>query len=296
VIVAVSGSSGLIGSALTRALVADGHAVRPLVRRAPRTADEIPWDPERAELDPSALRGIDAVVNLAGESIFQRWTQRTRQRIRDSRVQSTSVLASAIASLRDGPRTFISGSAVGIYGDRGDEILDERSSLGGDFLAEVCKAWEAAAAPARAAGARVVYLRTGIVLAKQGGALPKMLLPFRFGLGGRMGSGRQWVSWITLGDAVRAIGWALREYSISGAVDLVAPAPVTNAELTTAISHELHRPALVPVPRIALELTLGRMARETVLASQRVVPTRLVESGFRFEHPTIVSALAAVLS
>jgi uncharacterized protein (TIGR01777 family) len=296
VIIAMSGASGLIGSALARALVAEGHTVRPLVRRATRTPNEITWNPERAELDPAALRGIDAVVNLAGEPIFQRWTERTRRRIRDSRVASTSLLASAIATVADGPRTLISGSAVGIYGDRGDEVLDERSSLGDDFLAGVCKAWEAATAPAGDAGARVVHLRTGIVLAKDGGALPKLVLPFRFGVGGRVGSGRQWVSWITLTDAVRAISWALREHSMSGPVNLSAPAPVTNAELTMAIAHELHRPALVPVPRVALAVALGRMAKETVLASQRVLPARLVESGFRFEHPDIVAALAAVLS
>jgi uncharacterized protein (TIGR01777 family) len=300
VIVAISGASGLIGSALSRALIAEGHSVRTLVRRAARTPSEIAWDPERGELEPAALRGVGVVVNLSGEPIAQRWSAEIKRRIWASRVDGTALLAStiaaAVASSPDAPHTFISASAVGIYGNRGDEVLDEHSALGHDFLANVCKAWEAATAPASDAGARVVHLRNGIVLAREGGGLPKMMMPFRFGLGGRIGDGRQWVSWISLPDAVRAIVWTIQEHSLQGAVNLTAPAPVTNAELTAALSRELHRPAVLPVPRAALRLALGEMAEATLLASQRVMPTRLTASGFTFSHPTIVAALAAVLS
>lgn len=279
--IAVSGSHGLIGSALVRALEARGHVVRRLGR------------------DSAAGRGIDSVdvvVNLAGENIFQRWTSSARRRIRASRVSTTRAIADAIAAAPSKPHVLLSGSAVGVYGNRGDEVLNEASTLGDDFLASVCKDWEAATQPAEQAGVRVVHLRTGIVLAREGGALAKMLLPFRVGLGGRLGSGRQWTSWISLTDHVRAMLSLLDATVASGPVNLVAPDPVRNSEFVKALGHVLHRPAVVPVPKLALEVALGAMAEETVLASQRVTPSVLQRLSFRYEHPRIEDAFRAALS
>jgi len=290
-VIAVSGSSGLIGSALTAALEARGHAIRRLVRRPVRGPDEISWDPEREQLDARGLEGVDAVVNLAGENLSRRWTKAARERIRSSRVNGTTILARALAAMPSKPRVMLSGSAVGIYGNRGDEILDEASELGDDFLASVCKAWEAATTPATDAGIRVVHLRTGVVLSKRGGALPKMLLPFRLGVGGRLGSGGQWMSWIALADVVAALAFLLRAESVSGPVDVVAPNPVTNAEFTRTIAYVVGRPAIFPVPRFALALLLGQMGEDTVLASQRVRARRLLENGFKFKLPTLEGAL-----
>ena len=290
-VIAVSGSSGLIGSALTGALEGRGHQIKRLVRRPARGADEISWDPERGQLDARALDGVNAVVNLAGESLTQRWSPGTRARIRSSRVNGTTILSRAIAAMPVKPRVMLSGSAIGIYGSRGDAILDESSDLGDDFLANVAKAWEDATAPASDAGIRVAHLRTGLVLAREGGLLAKMLLPFRLGLGGRLGDGHQWMSWIALSDAVAALAFLLRADSVSGAVNLVAPNPVMNAEFTRTLAHVLGRPAVFPISKFALTLLFGQMAEETALASQRVRSRRLLENGFKFKQPTLEKAL-----
>jgi hypothetical protein len=261
------------------------------VRRPARGPEEISWDPEREQLDARSLEGVDAVVNLAGESLAQRWTNNARMRIRSSRVNGTIALARAIASLAVKPRVMLSGSAIGIYGNRGDESLDESSVPGDDFLASVAKAWETATAPASEAGIRVVLLRTGLVLSRQGGALPKMLLPFQLGVGGRFGDGNQWMSWIAISDLIAALAFLVRADSVSGPVNLVAPNPVTNAEFARTLASVLGRPAMVPVPRFALSVLLGEMGEETVLASQRVVARRLLENGFKFKFPTLEEAL-----
>jgi uncharacterized protein (TIGR01777 family) len=293
--IAISGSSGLIGSALVHALSTEGHVIKHLVRRASRGESEIAWNPTRGELDAGALEGVDAVINLAGEKLDQRWTDDVKREIRDSRVEGTRLLARKIASLSSKPRVMVSGSAIGIYGDRDDELLDELSAPGRGFLADVCKEWETATQPAEEAGVRVVHSRTGIVLANQGGALQRMIMPFRFGVGGRLGSGRQWMSWIALADVVGAIRFALTNDSMRGPMNVVAPNPVTNARMTEALSHELHRPALFPVPRVALKVLLGEMADEAVLASQRAWPAALQRAGYSFALPTLEQALAALL-
>lgn len=290
-IIAISGSSGLVGSALTAALEARGHTIRRLVRRPSRGAEEISWDPEREKLDPQGLEGVDAVVNLAGENLGQRWTSNARMRIRSSRVNGTTTLARALASLATKPRVMLSGSAVGIYGSRGDEVLDESSELGTDFLASVARDWESATAPASSAGIRVVHLRTGFVLSRQGGALAKMLLPFQLGVGGRLGEGSQWMSWIALSDLIAALAFLLRAEAVSGPVNLVAPNPVNNAEFARTLASVLGRPAVFPVPRFALSLLFGEMGEQTVLASQRVRARRLLENGFKFKLPTLEAAL-----
>ena len=295
--VAVSGSSGLIGSALLERLRQDGHTVVPMVRR-PAKDGEIHYDPRNGVLDPEFLVGVDAVVHLAGAGIGdRRWTDRYRREILESRTLSTSLIAEAMASVanRGGPRVLLSGSAIGFYGATGDEELNERSTAGDGFLADVCRAWEAATSPAEDAGVRVVHLRTGIVLSPRGGALKKLLPLFRFGLGGRMGSGRQWQSWISLDDEVGAIVFLLTA-DISGAVNLTAPAPVTNAEFTKVLASTLSRPALVPVPSFGPKLLLGgELADALLFTGQRVLPERLTDAGYSFEHPTLSEALGTLL-
>ena len=295
--VAVSGSSGLIGSALLERLRHDGHTVVPMVRR-PAKDGEIHYDPRNGVLDPESLVGVDAVVHLAGAGIGdRRWTDRYRREILESRTLSTSLIAEAMASVasRGGPRVLLSGSAIGFYGATGDEELNERSTAGDGFLADVCRAWEAATSPAEDAGVRVVHLRTGIVLSPRGGALKKLLPLFRFGLGGRMGSGRQWQSWISLNDEVGAIVFLLTA-DISGAVNLTAPAPVTNAEFTKVLASTLSRPALVPVPSFGPKLLLGgELADALLFTGQRVLPERLTDAGYSFEHPTLSEALGTLL-
>jgi uncharacterized protein (TIGR01777 family) len=291
-IIAVSGSTGLIGSALVDALVADGHTVRRLVRtERRRRPNDILWDPARQRLDADALDGIDAIVHLAGEPIGQRWTASVRRRIRDSRIDGTRLIAKSVAALNRPPRVLVSGSAMGIYGDRGDEMLDETSALGRGFLAELAAEWEAEANRAAQAGVRVVTVRTGLVLSPRGGALARLLLPFRFSLGGRVGSGRQWVSWIGLTDTVRAIRYAVETPSVVGPVNLSAPNPVTNAELASTLGRILRRPAVFPVPATAMRLVFGEMSAGTLLASQRMLPRRLLDSGFRFSYPTLEASL-----
>ncbi|MGB1823880.1 MAG: TIGR01777 family oxidoreductase [Ilumatobacteraceae bacterium] len=295
--VAVSGSSGLIGSALLERLRQDGHTVVPMVRR-PAKDGEIHYDPRNGVLDPESLVGVDAVVHLAGAGIGdRRWTDRYRREILESRTLSTSLIAEAMASVanRGGPRVLLSGSAIGFYGATGDEELNERSAAGDGFLADVCRAWEAATSPAEDAGVRVVHLRTGIVLSPRGGALKKLLPLFRFGLGGRMGSGRQWQSWISLDDEVGAIVFLLTA-DISGAVNLTAPAPVTNAEFTKVLASTLSRPALVPVPSFGPKLLLGgELADALLFTGQRVLPELLTDAGYSFEHPTLSEALGTLL-
>ncbi len=290
--VIVSGSTGFIGSALVGALNAKGYLVRRLVRGvAAAAAGDIVWDPVRGTLDQRALEGADAVVHLAGEPIGQRWTAAVRRRIRDSRVNGTSLVATALASLSRPPRVFASGSAMGIYGSRADEELDETSATGTDFLANVAREWEEAADRASHPGMRIVKLRTGLVLGARGGALGRLLLPFRLGVGGRVGSGRQWVSWIALVDMVRAIRHVIETDALSGPVNLSAPNPVTNAEMAQTLATVLRRPAIVPLPAVVLRLMFGEMADATLLGSQRMQPRRLLASGFEFSYPTLEAAL-----
>ncbi len=291
----ISGASGLIGSALVKSLSEAGHAVRRLVRRAAGPA-EVRWDPAAGRLDAADLEGLDAVVHLAGENIAAgRWTRRRKARIRDSRAKGTHLLSRTLAGLADPPGVFISASAVGFYGDRGDRQLDEQSPPGSGFLAEVCRRWEAATEPAAGAGIRAVQLRTGMVLASHGGALAKMLPIFRLGLGGRLGSGRQYVSWITLNDVAGAVGHVLLDETLRGPVNLVAPQPVTNRRFTAALGRVLKRPTWLPAPALALRIVLGKMAEELLLAGARVMPKRLLDAGYRFRHPELEAALRHVL-
>lgn len=294
--IAITGSSGLIGTALRRSLEGDGHEVVPMVRGdAPPGA--ISWDPAGGRLDPAALSGVDAVVNLAGEPIGEhRWTAAAKRRIVESRIRTTTLLSEGIAAVDGGPRVLLSGSGQGFYGrDRGDEVLTESSGPGDDFLARLCVDWETATKPAEAAGARVVHLRTSLVLDRDGGVLPRMALPIKLGVGGRLGSGRQWMSWITLQDHVAAMRFLL-EAEVRGPVNVATPDPATNARLTKALGAELHRPTLVVAPAFALRLALGReRADNLIFASQRLAPTVLQDAGFVFSQPTLAGALESVL-
>lgn len=293
--VAITGSTGLIGSALVDALSAGGHEVTRLTRRAPRQADEARWDPQGGALDPSVLRGVDAVVHLAGAPIGRRWSTAQKARIRESRVLGTDLLARTLASMDDGPGVLLVSSGVNYYGDRGDEVLTEDASPGEDFLARVCISWEAAADPAREAGIRVVHLRTGVVLSGEGGVLGPQLPLFKAGLGARLASGRQFLSWITLDDMLGVIQHALRSDSLAGPVNAVAPNPVRNAEFTRTLARVLSRPAFLAVPRFAPRLVLGEMADALLFASVRVVPERLEADGYRFQHPDLEEGLRHVL-
>ncbi|MBN1827127.1 MAG: TIGR01777 family oxidoreductase [Candidatus Eisenbacteria bacterium] len=294
--VAVTGSTGLVGTALLESLAADGiHAAR-LVRRRPGGAGEIGWDPGAGRIDGDALEGMDAVVHLAGASIAAgRWNAARKRLIRESRVQGTRLLSETLAGLNRKPRVFLSASAVGYYGDRREEPVDETAGAGEGFLAEVCAAWEEAAGPARDAGVRVVHPRIGFVLSGRGGGLPKMLLPFRLGLGGRIGNGRQRVSWISLTDLVGILRFLIRRDDIPGPVNAVSPRSVTNAELTRALGRALGRPTPFPVPAAMIGLLFGEMGRATLLSGARVLPERLERAGFRWRHSDIDSALRAAL-
>ncbi|MCZ7534616.1 MAG: TIGR01777 family oxidoreductase [Acidimicrobiia bacterium] len=295
--VLVSGSHGLVGSALATALASDGHRMVRLVRGGSTGGDLVAWDPQAATIDAAALEGVDAAVHLAGEGIGERrWSPEQKARILESRTAGTSLLAGALAGLARPPRVLVSASAVGYYGSRGDEVLDERSTPGEGFLSEVCRAWEAAAAPAAEAGIRTVLLRSGVVLSPVGGALRRMLLPFRLGLGGRQGSGRQWMPWISLADEVGAIVHALGSGDLSGPVNAVAPNPVRNSEFARTLGKVLHRPTILRTPLLPLKLRFGaELVDELLMASQRVAPMQLQESGYVFEHPTVEAALRDLL-
>jgi len=293
--VLVTGSSGLIGSALVPVLIGDGHTIVRLVRRAPG-ADSARWNPDDGSLDHGALQGIDAVVHLAGESIASgRWTRARKALILNSRVRGTALLARSVSALRDKPKIFLSASAVGFYGDRGDALLDETSAGGRGFLADVCAKWEDAARPAADAGIPVVTMRTGVVLSRAGGALPKMLAPFKLGLGGALGAGTQYMSWIAIDDVVGAMQHLLRLDPVAGPVNLVAPDPVTNLEFTKTLGAVLGRPTVLRVPAFGLRLALGEMADEMLLASTRAWPARLTASGYRFRYANLEAALRHVV-
>lgn len=293
--VLISGASGLIGSALVRALESGGNDVARLVRRLPERDNEVQWDPMR-EIPPEIVSGFDFVVHLSGENVAGLWTAEKKRRIRESRVISTRNLAGALAQVADAPRTFICASAIGYYGDRGEEILTEESLSGAGFLPEVCRAWEAETEQLVRAGIRVANLRFGIVLSRKGGALKQMLLPFRFGLGGRIGSGRQWWSWVHIEDAVAAILYALdQRVEVRGPVNIVSPNPVTNAEFTRALGAALEHPAFLRVPAFAARLVLREFADEGVLASARVMPNKLMASGFEFRYRELRQAIEDLL-
>lgn len=295
----ISGASGLIGQPLTAQLEKQGHQIARLVRRpADWAKKEVYWDPEKGSLDKSPLVEFapEAVIHLAGENIASgRWNDTLKAKIRDSRVNGTDILALALASLDPKPKCLIMASATGYYGERGDELLIENAASGHNFLAEVCQAWEASAKPAEDAGIRVVKLRTGVVLSKKGGALKKMLTPFRLGAGGVIGDGRQYLSWITLADMVSAYLFALENENLSGPVNAVSPNPVTNKEFTKALGRALFRPTLFPLPASTARMLFGEMAEELLLASTRAKPGALERAGFTFSHPEIREALKAVL-
>jgi uncharacterized protein (TIGR01777 family) len=294
--IVISGASGLIGTALSSSLTAKGHTVVRLVRRPAAGAGEITWDPAAASLDPAALDGVDAVVNLSGAGIGdRRWTAEYKRELLDSRLRTTELLASTIAGAERRPGVFLSGSAIGWYGPRGDEELDESSSGGDSFLADICRQWEAAAGAASAAGVRTALLRTGIVLSPKGGALKKQLPLFKLALGGRFGKGTQWQSWISIDDEVGAIEHLLTA-DVEGPVNLTAPQPVTNREFTEVLGRVLKRPAVVPIPSFGPKLLLGgELADALLFTGQRVLPARLTSSGFEFAHPTLEVALRALL-
>lgn len=295
--VAITGSTGLIGSAVARRLEAAGHTVWRMVRRARAPgAREIHWDPERAYVDMLQLSGKDAVVHLAGENIAGRWTPAKKRAIVESRVRGTQVLAEALRQVVKPPQVLISASAVGYYGDRGEEWLTEDSSPGKGFLAETCQQWEAATEPASRGGVRVVVARIGVVLSPAGGALRKMLRPFRMGVGGPVGSGRQYMSWIHIDDVVEAILHAINTPTLQGPVNVVAPQPVPNRAFAKALGRVLRRPAMFPLPAVAVKTIFGQMGEELLLASQRVEPARLKATGFRFRYPELESALRQLLN
>ena len=292
--VLISGASGLIGSALVPFLGSHGYEVTHLVRNASRAANENVWNP-MAPMSPGLVSGFDAVIHLSGESVAGRWTAAKKRRIRDSRVVSTRNLSQAVASAEKKPAVFLCASAIGYYGDRGEEILTEESPSGTGFLAEVSREWEAATKPGSDAGIRTVNLRIGIVLSRNGGALKPMLLPFRLGLGGRISSGQQWWSWIHIDDLVSAVWHILRTESVDGAVDITAPNPATNAEFTRTLATALHRPAMLPIPAAAAKLAFGELADEGLLSSAKIVPKKLLASGFEFQFPALSEALADLL-
>ncbi len=296
--IVVTGSSGLVGSRLVPTLKIRGDEVVRLVRDRSETGDDAAfWDPQSGEIDPAALAGCDAAVNLAGESIAAgRWTDKRKRAIRDSRIDATTALATALARLQPPPQVLINASAVGYYGSRGSEPLDEASTTGsGDFLSGVCREWENATRPASEAGVRVVLARFGVILSDRGGALKQMLLPFKLGVGGKIGSGEQYISWIALDDVVGAILHCLQTAELAGPVNVVAPEPVTNAVLTKSLGHVLSRPTILPMPAFATRLAFGQMGDELLLASQRVRPGSLLDSGYVFQYPELEGALRHVL-
>ena len=294
----VTGSTGFVGSALIPFLRSDGHTVIRLLRSTPPPGSaELRWNPEAEELDAATLEGLDGVVHLAGDPIAkERWTPDKKAAIRDSRIKGTRLLAQRLAGLKRPPAVLVSASAVGYYGNRGDELLREESSPGIGFLSETAQAWEEATGAAQQAGIRVIRIRIGVVLSPRGGALAMMLPPFRLGLGGPLGSGRQWMSWIALDDLLRVIQYALTTNSLQGAVNAVAPQPVTNRGFTRTLARVLRRPAFFPVPPFALRLLFGEMAEEVLLGGARVEPTKLLQNRFQFDFPTLEQALQKLLS
>jgi uncharacterized protein (TIGR01777 family) len=296
--VLITGSTGLVGSALAMSLTEGGHTVRRLVRKAAGLApEEFSWNPSAAKLDSGALKAIDAVVHLAGENIAAgRWTRARKQLIRESRITGTKLLAEAMARMPDPPPVLISASGINYYGSRGEELISEDTPPGEGFLASLCQEWEAATGPAAERGVRVVLLRTGIVLSAKGGALPKMLLPFKLGLGGRIGSGRQYMSWITIDDLVGVIKFAAENSSIQGPVNAVAPGAVTNSEFTRTLARVVSRPVVLPLPAFAVRLAMGEMSDELLLFSARVEPARLLATGYQFRHRRLEEALREILS
>ena len=295
----ISGSSGLIGSAAATALKSDGHNVVHLVRPGkPPNPGDVQWDPMRATVDVAALEGVEVVIHLSGAGIADgRWTEERKQLLRSSRIDTTRVLVDSLSRLKQKPRVLIVASAIGYYGNRGDEILTESSTTGTDFLALVCRDWEAEASRAAARGIRTVMLRTGVVLSGKGGALPKMLTPFKLGVGGRLGSGQQWMSWIAIEDVVGIIRNAIANEQVSGPVNVVAPNPVRNEEFTRLLAAMLHRPAIFPAPAFMLRLAMGEMADAVLLGSDRVKPERMLAAGYKFRFEILEPALrAAVLS
>ncbi len=292
--VAVTGATGLIGSALVPALEQHGHEVMKLVRRTPRAADEREWQP-MGEPDGALVDDVDAVVHLAAETIKGWWTRHKKERILESRVRGTDMIAKSIAAAQHKPRVFISASATGFYGHRKDEVLTEESDGGRGFLAELAREWERATRPAQQAGVRTVLLRTGIVLSGHGGALQAMIPSFRMGMGGPVSNGKQFWPWITLEDVVRAILFALENEALSGPVNVCAPQHTTNREFTRAMGRVMHRPAIFPLPSVVVTLVLGEMGQEALLTSTRAEPAKLKAAGFSFQHPEIEQALASVL-
>ncbi|MEU1753844.1 TIGR01777 family oxidoreductase [Micromonospora matsumotoense] len=294
----MAGVSGFLGTRLVDRLTGDGHQVTRLVRRSPRNPDEQRWDPAAGQLDPAVVAGADAVVNLAGAGVGdKRWTDDYRRVIRSSRVDSTTTLAVTIAGLpaADRPRVLLNSSAVGWYGNTGDRVVEEDAPAGDGFLADVCRVWEAATRPAEDAGVRVVRLRTGLPLHRDGGLLKPQLLPFKLGIAGKLGSGRQWLPWISLRDWLDATVFLLTAEEIAGPVNVVGPHPVTNAEFTRELARQLHRPAIVPIPALALKAALGGFAQEA-LTSTRVLPGVLTRAGFPWTHPALPAALHAALT
>lgn len=292
----IGGASGFVGRELTKSLTRHGHRVVRLVRRATESVDEIAWDPAAGRLDAEELEGVDAVVNLSGENVGAgRWTARRREAILRSRIDATRTLVGAIQKMKRKPAALVSASATGFYGDRGDEELTEASPIGHGFLPEVCLIWETHAEGAVRAGVRTVLLRFGVVLGGEGGALAKMLPVFRLGLGGRMGDGRQWMSWVAIDDVIGAIEHALANPAVKGPINVTAPQPVTNADFAATLGRVLGRPAFVPAPAFALRLVFGAMADEALLASARVRPERLGRTGYAFRYPTLEPALRSVL-
>lgn len=290
--VAISGQKGLIGQALANSLGRQNNEVLCLTRN-PASANEVCWEPNRGILQLEQIEQCSAVVHLAGENIADgRWTEAKKQRIRDSRVAGTKNLCLSLAQLKQPPQVLVSASAVGFYGNRGEEVLTEESEPGTGFFPEVCQAWESATRPAEECGIRVVHLRIGVVLSATGGALGKMLLPFRLGLGGRLGSGEQYMSWIALDDLISAIEFVLTESTIVGPVNATSPNPVKNKEFTSKLGSVLHRPTILPVPAFAMRLALGEMADEALLSGARVMPSRLLAQGFRFNYPELEPALS----
>jgi hypothetical protein len=294
--VVLSGSSGMLGSTIAVALEQQGVSLLRLVRRQPRNSGETQWNPAAGQIDAHALERVTAAVHLSGANVTaRRWTEKYKREMTESRVGSTRLLAETLARLSKPPRVLITASAIGIYGNRGDEILDEASLRGQGYFPELCTAWEAAARPAEEAGIRVVHLRFGMVIGKDGGAMARLSPLFRLGLGGRLGSGKQWMSWVSEADVVAAALFALKNANLAGPVNVVAPEPVTNTEFTRELGRAVHRPALLPAPAFALRLAFGEMADEALLASSRVIPKRLQQAGFVFAHPTLAEAFAAAL-